>query len=359
MGRQPTRFAFILISSLSLASLDPGVCRADSVSVVISTRDDDAEEMGVNGNMLLNGATLDLVDDKGKQQTVGLRFAGCLIPAGAVVDSAFIDMVIAATNTGAAAVTIRCQAADNAPTMIKNRYDITTRPLTAVAVTWSPIPAWTIVGDTITSPNVGPIVQAVVGRPGWALGNAILFVYSGSGQRTAESYDGTSPLYAPRLRVYFSNLPDILVLKSAQTTADPVNGAVNPKAIPGADILYSLVATNYGMGATDSQSCSITDAVPANAMLFVGNLGAGGPILFTDGATSSGLTFTFTSLASATDDLDFSANGGLTFNYVPVPDAAGYDPSVTNIRVHPRGAFAAATAVNFPSFTLRFRVRTR
>jgi len=96
--------------------------------------------------------------------------------------------------------------------------------------------------------------------------------------------------------------------------------------------------------------------MPANTELFVGNLGAigSGPVAFTDGAPASGLTYTFTSLASATDDVSFSNDGGVTFVYSPIANANGVDPSVTHLRVNPKGNFNSSAG-----FLVRFRVRVK
>ena len=67
------------------------------------------------------------------------------------------------------------------------------------------------------------------------------------------------------------------------------------------------------------------------------------------GATASGLTYTFTSLASTTDDVDFSSDGGATWTYVPTPNGQGADPLVNRIRIRPKGAMAANSI-----FTLLF-----
>ena len=64
------------------------------------------------------------------------------------------------------------------------------------------------------------------------------------------------------------------------------------------------------------------------------------------------------SLASATDDLEFSNNGGSTWTHVPTADLNGYDTSgTTHIRMRPKGTMAGASAGGSPSFQLRFRVR--
>jgi len=149
--------------------------------------------------------------------------------------------------------------------------------------------------------------------------------------------------------------PALAVTKSAQTISDPVNGTSNPKAIPGAFVHYTITVNNPG-GAVDSNSLFLADAIPANADLFVGNLGGAGsgPMAFTNGSPSSGLSYTFTSLASATDDVSFSNIGGTTFVYTPASGADNVDASVTHIRINPKGAFNGNS-----NFQIRFRVRVK
>jgi uncharacterized repeat protein (TIGR01451 family) len=154
--------------------------------------------------------------------------------------------------------------------------------------------------------------------------------------------------------------PNIITVKSVTTLDDPVNGTVNPKAIPGASMLYTIVATNQGTGVVDADTVVITDQIPANTALFVGDLdGNGSPVSFIDGATSSGLSYSFTSLASTTDDMEFSNNDGASYTYDPGPDADadGFNSSVTHLRVRPKGVFYGASGGNNPSFELKFKVR--
>lgn len=150
----------------------------------------------------------------------------------------------------------------------------------------------------------------------------------------------------------------LTMLKSAITTSDPVNGTVSPYNIPGATVLYSLQTTNSGQGVTDADTVVVTDAIPANTALYVNDLGTG-PVLFIDGSApqNSGLSYTYTSLGSTTDDLEFSSDGGISWAYTPVPDIDGYDVNVTHIRVNPKGVMRASNGTDHPVFTLRFQVR--
>ena len=102
-----------------------------------------------------------------------------------------------------------------------------------------------------------------------------------------------------------------------------------------------------------NNSILIGDATPANSALVVTDIiGAGsGPAAFTAG--TSGLTYSFISLASAADDIEFSNNNGLSWTYTPVTGANGTDPAVTNVRLRPKGVMAANTTLQF---RLRYRV---
>jgi uncharacterized repeat protein (TIGR01451 family) len=152
--------------------------------------------------------------------------------------------------------------------------------------------------------------------------------------------------------------PSLTHLKTVSATSDPVNGTTNPKNIPGAQVLYTLRVTNSGAGTVDNNTVVITDPIPANTDLFVGDLGVAGsgPIVFVQGSPTSGLTWTFTSLASTTDDVEFSSDNGATWTYVPTPP---YDAAVNRIRLKPKGTMAGATGGVNPYFELRFQVRVK
>ena len=152
----------------------------------------------------------------------------------------------------------------------------------------------------------------------------------------------------------------LVFLKTVSATSDPSNGTTNPKNIPGAEVLYSLRVTNTGPTAVDNNSTVITDPIPANTELFVGDLGAAnsGPIAFVQGTPTSALTWTYTSLTNTADDVAFSDIDCITFTYVPVP-VSGYDPVVKCIRLNPKGTIASPSGGGNPYFELRFRVRIK
>jgi hypothetical protein len=142
------------------------------------------------------------------------------------------------------------------------------------------------------------------------------------------------------------------ITKSSVAYSDPVNGTTNPKRIPGGFVNYTVTVANSANGAIDNDAVVVVDAVPVNTDLYVGNLGApvSGPVALLN--NTSLVSYTFTSLASTTDDVSFSNNGGVSFVYTPVANTNGVDPSVTHIRINPKGAFGSST-----SFQLQFRAR--
>lgn len=149
------------------------------------------------------------------------------------------------------------------------------------------------------------------------------------------------------------------LLKSVAAYSDPVNLLVNPKQIPGSVSLYTIRLTNSGPGVVDANTVVVTDPLPAQVDLYVGDLGAAGsgPVAFVDGAPASGLGWSFVALGNAGDSVDFSQDGA-NWTYTPAPDASGFDASVRYLRLKPTGAMAAATTSN-PYVDFRFRVRLR
>jgi hypothetical protein len=153
--------------------------------------------------------------------------------------------------------------------------------------------------------------------------------------------------------------PALVHMKTVSVLNDPFNGATNPRSIPGSLQRYVIRVSNQGTGPVDADSIAIIDAVPANTKMFVLDVGApgAGPVEFADGSPPSALGYSFTSLSSGADSLDFSNDGGISWSYVPTADADGCDAAVTHVRVRPSGIMAANGGAGDPAFELRFRVR--
>ena len=171
----------------------------------ISTGSNDAEEK--SGSVSLTSGDLELVYD-GANQTVGLRFTGLPIAKGATISTAWIQFQADETQSEATSLTIQGQAADNAAAFTASSNNLSSRPRGGASVGWSPVP-WTSVGamgaDQRT-PELKTIVQEIVNRSGWASGNAMAFLITGTGHRTARSYE-SSASGAPLLHIEVGSAP--------------------------------------------------------------------------------------------------------------------------------------------------------
>ena len=135
---------------------------------------------------------------------MGVRFRNLTIPAGAVITSAYVQFTAKDARSAPTQLAIAGQAADNAATFLTTANSISSRPRTAATVGWAPAP-WTIAneaGPNQRTPNLASIVQEITNRSGWVSGNAMVFVITGTGCRTASSYD-LSPTVAPRLVITY------------------------------------------------------------------------------------------------------------------------------------------------------------
>ena len=116
------------------------------------------------------------------------------------------------------------------------------------SVPWIPDP-WLIVGETgfnQRTTNIASIIQEIVGRPGWTIGNSLVIIITGTGKRVAESYNG-DPSSAPLLHVEYATTPNNTPLAAADDFTTPEDTALNGNVLvdngSGADNLGDEPAT--------------------------------------------------------------------------------------------------------------------
>ncbi|HKQ58962.1 MAG TPA: right-handed parallel beta-helix repeat-containing protein [Candidatus Eisenbacteria bacterium] len=156
---------------------------------IAAAGDDTEEEAG--GNASANVTDLELVYNGGLQK-VGVRFADVSVPAGSTVTRAWLQFEADETQNEPTALVLQGEAIDHAPTFLPVNGDVSRRARTAASTTWAP-PAWTQVGeagDAQRTPDLSAVLQEVIDRPGWASGNAVAFIITGTGHRTARSFEG-------------------------------------------------------------------------------------------------------------------------------------------------------------------------
>lgn len=146
----------------------------------------------------------------------------------------------------------------------------------------------------------------------------------------------------------------INISKSALTISDPL-GSTNAKAIPGASVRYTIDVVNPSPLFADNNSMVLIDALPPSIAFETG----GGSVTITNNPPVSGVTLSYLGLTSATDDVDFSADGGATWAYAPVDSGDGTDPLVTHLRFRPQGALNPKSGPVDPGFSIEVLGRVR
>ncbi|MEM7209676.1 MAG: chitobiase/beta-hexosaminidase C-terminal domain-containing protein, partial [Pseudomonadota bacterium] len=160
----------------------------------ISRGRDDAEETVASGNVNASSSDLELSTDGNTLQVIGLRFQDIAIPADTTITQANIQFTSAATDTGATNLTIFGDANAQPGAINTGNSNISNRTTTSTSVNWSP-PSWLGSGNTTEdqrTPDLSSIVQEIIDLPGWQENNNMVFVIGGTGERTAESYNGSA-----------------------------------------------------------------------------------------------------------------------------------------------------------------------
>ena len=193
-----------------------------NLDVGVATADDDAEESS-EGAIRFGSTDLELVYD-GSDQTVGMRFTQVDIAPGMTVLKAYVQFKVDEPGATATDLTIRGEAVDDAGPFTTSTWDISSRARTSASRRWIPAAWYTVGAQSVDqrTPDIAYVIQEIVNRPGWSSGNALAVVVTGSGERTAESYNGDSA-GAPLLHVEYSLLDTDLCLNdvnlSNHTTA--------------------------------------------------------------------------------------------------------------------------------------------
>ena len=239
---------------LRLTANDSALTSSDDVTVTvfpvgtfevrIAFGTDDAEERA-NATVSLSNNDLEMVlNNEGGvtgNQTVGLRFRGVPLARGATITNAYLQFQADETNSETTSLTIRGQAADNAPAFVQATGNLSSRPVTAASTTWAPA-AWTMgqAGTAQRTVNIAPIIQQIVGRPGWVSGNSLVLLITGTGKRVAEPYEGTSAgaalLHVETSGAPPANQPPSVSAGSDQTVVQPnaaaLDGTVGDDGLP-------------------------------------------------------------------------------------------------------------------------------
>jgi len=219
--------SFLLVLGLVSANVAPGAV----LEVRVAASDDDMEEHVANGTHDLGSSDLEITEEGGPEdnQLIGLRFNNIAVPQGAVITGAYVqfhvDEIDVPGDNRPGTRFLRGEAVDNAATFSDTAFDIASRPTTSAEASWD-WPEWLTEdeeGPDQRTSDIAAVIQEIVDRPGWSAGNSLALIISGSGENTAESFDGEADA-APLLHIEFTY--------DGASSPDPENGAIDVKDAP-------------------------------------------------------------------------------------------------------------------------------
>jgi hypothetical protein len=229
-SRRMLSLMLVLCLSVGLVSITVPAAAIDNENTIVSgikNATDDMEEWitGADaGNLDYDSSDIEIGlekpgTDDGYPQYVGLRFADLAIPAGATITNAYIQFTVDEVKSPANPfnVNIYAEDADNSVTFNNGTadsmavsQDISSRVRTVESVAWAPDNTddtlWTAAGDSgelQRTPDLTSLVQAVVNKSGWVSGHAVTFIMTGTGNRTAVSYEN-NPAQAAVLHLTYT-----------------------------------------------------------------------------------------------------------------------------------------------------------
>jgi uncharacterized repeat protein (TIGR01451 family) len=111
---------------------------------------------------------------------------------------------------------------------------------------------------------------------------------------------------------------NVSVVKTETIVSDPINGAVNPKHIPGAIVQYQVTVTNAAASAVNATTITVTDVMPANVTFQPNTYGAGqgiqlGGVAQTNAADADQGTFAANTVTVTIPSLAPGASSVITF----------------------------------------------
>ncbi|MFK8081168.1 MAG: hypothetical protein AB8B97_12850 [Granulosicoccus sp.] len=198
----------LLLVCLALASSVSHAQATRTITTVQSATDDAEERLRSNSTSYtaLFSSDLEMTQDRGLTQTVGVRFAGIDIPSGAVVKNAYIQFTTDETNSEPTNLTIGMLDTLDSATFTTDSFSGSA--MASTTVQWTPGP-WEIryqAGMEQRTPDLSQMIQEVIEREdinGTLDPLNLSFVITGTGERTALSYDKI-PAGAPKLYLQYT-----------------------------------------------------------------------------------------------------------------------------------------------------------
>lgn len=192
--------------------IDKEICLQDecgeiSVSPKITESNSDSEENIATGNNSFSGNDLGIGTINEEERIVGLHFRELPIPQGAKITSAVLEFTSNSTVDSDANFNVYGELSSSAAAFTRTNAELSGRTPTNTAVNWPIDKMWKF-GETYQSEQISSVLQEIVNQDNWCGGNNLALMLTGTGKRSAQSFD-QSPSAAPQLKFTYdsSNIP--------------------------------------------------------------------------------------------------------------------------------------------------------
>jgi hypothetical protein len=188
----------IVVQLATPGTLNAGGGDVTNTLSMTANGEDLIEEKVTDGSLDIGSSDLELGNEDVNEgvasdpQIVGTRFQS-IIPAGATIESAYIQFVVDENdkNVSPADITITIEEVDDSEPFGTSNGELSDRTASTTTVSWS-IPDWSTsdngdAGEDQRTADISSLIQLVVDRDGYELGNSITFFFEGTGTRTAEA----------------------------------------------------------------------------------------------------------------------------------------------------------------------------
>ncbi len=178
------------------------------------TNGNDAVEEEQSGNMYMTSSDLELPEDGGDIQVIGLRFLNIEIAQGANIINAYVEFTADDVEADEPVnLIIEGELVPDAPAFVAIDNNVSDRTRTTAKVEWQP-EHWTTVSQKHQTPDISAVIQDIINQEGWSSGNALVIIISDNpdnpsqGRREAASGTGArAPLLHIELSVPFASGP--------------------------------------------------------------------------------------------------------------------------------------------------------
>lgn len=229
---------------------------SERMIIPISNAGDDGKENS-SGQIEMNSSTLDFFYDansESPEQTVGLRFQNIDLPAGTIIQNAYLQFTSTLDNANINAPfgMIHIEDTEDALPYSDVAYGISNRTYMDESITWTMQP-WTAATEAVPfqrTPNVASLVQKIINHDGWEAGNSIAFMlnspnplYTNAGNQAA-TFD-QNPELAPRLVIEYG-VPEV--------NFDCNDSGSQPRSFSAIDDAGNMSTTNFILTIVDESA---------------------------------------------------------------------------------------------------------